>query len=260
MAGVLTLAALLGLVTGTLLDLVIERVPSGVPLRAERRCPGCDVVGRRRGNVPLLGAVASARPCPACGVQAAPHRLGLEVFTAAAFVGVTWLCVAGGTTPGGAMGWTAAALVTIAFLWFAAISIALTVIDIEKRRLPDAIVLPSWIVAGVLFLLAWVAGAPAAALGRAVVGAAALFALYFGLRVIQPGGMGGGDVKLAGVVGAYLGWTGGEALVIGSFAAFVLGGLFGVVLLAGGRAGRRTRIAFGPWMLAGAWLGIVTGM
>ena len=69
--------------------------------------------------------------------------------------------------------------------------------------------------------------------------------------------MGGGDVKLAGVVGLYLGWIGWGTLAVGAFAAFLLGGLFGIVLLIA--AGRRTAIPFGPWMIAGAWLGILTG-
>ena len=67
-------------------------------------------------------------------------------------------------------------------------------------------------------------GADWAALLRAAIGMAALYAFYFVLRFVRPDGMGGGDVKLAGVVGIYLGWLGWGALAVGAFAAFVLGG------------------------------------
>jgi leader peptidase (prepilin peptidase)/N-methyltransferase len=88
---------------------------------------------------------------------------------------------------------------------------------------------------------------------------ALLYGFYLALRLIHVGGMGGGDVKLAGVIGLYLGWLGWGALAVGALAAFLLGGVFGVLLLALRRAGRRSAIPFGPWMLAGAWTGILAG-
>jgi leader peptidase (prepilin peptidase)/N-methyltransferase len=94
---------------------------------------------------------------------------------------------------------------------------------------------------------------------RAVIGAVILGFVYFALAIAVPGGMGLGDVKLAGVLGfvlAYLGWG---PLAVGSFSAFVLGGIFAIVLLVIRRTGRRTGIPFGPWMLGGAWVGIVLG-
>jgi len=71
--------------------------------------------------------------------------------------------------------------------------------------------------------------------------------------------MGPGDVKLAGVIGLVLGWFGWDCLVVGGLAAFVLAGVYGVIGIGLGRAGRRTALAFGPWMLAGAWVGLVAG-
>jgi leader peptidase (prepilin peptidase)/N-methyltransferase len=149
--------------------------------------------------------------------------------------------------------------VLVAFLYFAAISVVLTVIDLDTHRLPNSIVLPSYVVAGVLFTAACVLGADWGRLLGAAVGMAVMYGFYFVIRLIRPDGMGGGDVKLAGVVGIYLGWLGWSALAVGAFAAFVLGGVFGLALIAFGRAGRRSAIPFGPWMLAGAWVGIVVG-
>ncbi len=153
----------------------------------------------------------------------------------------------------------AAFVVLVAFLYFAAISVALTLIDLDNHRLPNQIVLPSYAIALALFAFASALGAGWTHFVGALVGMALLFAFYFLLRLIRPDGMGGGDVKLAGVVGIHLGWLGWTSLAVGAMAAFLLGGAFGLALMAGRRADGRTRIPFGPWMLAGAWLGIVLG-
>lgn len=145
-----------------------------------------------------------------------------------------------------------------AFAYFAVVSVALAVIDIRTHRLPNRIVLPAYPVALVLFAVACLLGAEWSALLRAALGMTVLFAFYFVLRLITPSGMGGGDVKLAGVIGLYLGWLGWPAVAIGAFAAFLLGGGYGLALLVLRRASRRTAIPFGPWMLAGAWLAILT--
>ncbi|MFT4305622.1 MAG: A24 family peptidase [Microbacterium sp.] len=149
--------------------------------------------------------------------------------------------------------------VLAAYLYLAAISVVLAVVDVDVRRLPNAIVLPAYPVLLALLTIACLFGEEWAALLRAVVGGAVLYLCFALLRLVGPGGMGGGDVKLAGVLGIALGWIGGGALVVGALSAFVGGGLFSVLLLATGRAVRRTAIPFGPWMLLGAWVGILWG-
>ena len=79
------------------------------------------------------------------------------------------------------------------------------------------------------------------------------------MHAVRPDGMGFGDVKLAGVIGLVTGYVGWGALAVGAFAAFVLAGGYGAVLLATGRGGRRSGIPFGPWMLAGGWVGLLVG-
>jgi leader peptidase (prepilin peptidase) / N-methyltransferase len=123
-------------------------------------------------------------------------------------------------------------------------------------------VLPSYAVGALLLALAsWNPGGDSdwGALVGAAIGCGALFAVYFVALLVYPSGMGFGDVKLAGVLGLYLGWFGWGTLFIGWFAAFLLGGVYAVALLVAGRAGRRSGIPFGPWMLLGAALGIVLG-
>lgn len=85
---------------------------------------------------------------------------------------------------------------------------------------------------------------------------AVLFAGYFAIAFVYPGGMGFGDVKLAGLLGLYLGWLGWEQVLVGAFAGFVIGGLVGVGLIVARRANGKTAVAFGPAMLAGAMLSV----
>ena len=148
---------------------------------------------------------------------------------------------------------------TVAFLYFASISIVLTLIDLDTHRLPNSIVLPSYLVAGGLLTAAAFLSGEWSALARAAIGMAAMYVFYFLLRLARPGGMGGGDVKLAGLLGLYLGWVGWAAIAVGAFAAFLFGGVFGVALLLRRRAGRKTAIPFGPWMILGAWTGVFAG-
>lgn len=160
-------------------------------------------------------------------------------------------------------------LVLAACVYFAVMAVRLTIIDVRHHLLPNRIVFPSYAVAGALLLAAAVAAAiglpetgteasdAGAALwgvpGLAVVaGAGVLWVFYFVLRFIYPQGMGFGDVKLAGVLGLYLGYLGWGHVFAGTFAAFLLGGLWGLVLLATRRGSLKSDIPFGPFMLAGA--------
>lgn len=150
-------------------------------------------------------------------------------------------------------------LVAIAFVYFAAVSVALAIIDVRIHRLPDRIVLPSYVVAGVLLTAGAAVLGDGGALVRAGCGMLAMFVFYLVLRLVSPAGMGGGDVKLAGLIGLFLGWIGWAALIVGALAGFVLGGLWATALVVGRRAGRRTAIPFGPWMILGGWVGILIG-
>ncbi len=246
---VVLVSALLGLAIGSFLNVVVWRVPRGESVVSPpSACPRCGRRIRARHNVPVVGWLVLRGRCFDCGEPISVRYPLVEAGTGAAFALVAWFA---------GVSWTLPAL-----LYLAAVSIALALIDLDCRRLPDEIVLPSYPVAGALLALAaWNPGGAAqwGSLLQAAIGAVAMLLVYFALVVAYPSGMGLGDVKLAGVLGLYLGFFGWASLVIGWFAAFLLGGLFSIGLLVARRAGRKTKVPFGPWMLLGAWAGIVLG-
>ncbi len=144
----------------------------------------------------------------------------------------------------------------IAFLYLAAVSIALALIDLETHTLPNRIVLPSYLVGALLLGATGLFHGNYAGIYRGLFGMTALALFYFGMALIYPGGMGMGDVKFAGVLGLFLGYLGWDVLVVGAFSAFVLGGFFALALILFRRANRTSGIPFGPWMLTGAWVGV----
>ncbi len=255
-------AALIGLVTGSFLNVVVYRLPRGLSLVSPpSACVHC---GRRiRGwdNIPVLSWLLLRGRCRDCGDPISVRYPLVELGTGVAFILVTFWQLNGPGTPQpeGAAGLVVVLLVTAAFLWLAAASIALALIDVAEHRLPNSIVLPGIVVTGVLLgSAALVAGDAAAAL-RLLLGPLALGGIYLVLSLVRPGGMGGGDVKLAVLIGVCLAYLGWGPLITGGFAAFLLGGTFGLGLILTGRASRSSGIPFGPWMLAGAWPAIFFG-
>ncbi len=145
----------------------------------------------------------------------------------------------------------------VTFAGFALLSIALTIIDLGSHRLPNPVVAASGALGVVGIGSVAALSGRGADLFRCLAAAAVLFVVYLALRALSRGGVGGGDVKLAAVIGWYLGWFGWDAVLVGTVCAFVLGGLMAIGALAGsGRGARDVRVAFGPGMLGGAWIAI----
>lgn len=134
-------------------------------------------------------------------------------------------------------------------LWLA---VQLSIIDIRTHTLPRRLVLPAYPIAGSLLLAAALAGGTPLHALIAAGGALAMAGLYWLLWAVYPSGMGFGDVRLAGVLGLFLGYLGWQHVLLGAAAGFVAGGLWGIVLIASGRGTAKSAIPFGPAMLAGA--------
>ncbi|MGW0614421.1 prepilin peptidase [Streptomyces sp. NPDC002788] len=229
-------AALWGAAAGALLPRAAYRfsAPSGEPWREQ--CPGGHAV---RG---WLGRAS----CPRCeGAGYGPSTAPLMFATAlvcAALAGAT------GTRPEVGV-----------WLLLAPVGILLTVVDFRVRRLPDPLTLP--FAAAALALLGVTALAPehTGEWTTALLGSLALGGGYFVLFLVNPAGMGFGDVKLALGAGAVLGWYDWPTVMLGTFAGFLLGALYGGALVVMRRADRKTAIPFGPFLITGAFLGLLVG-
>ena len=143
----------------------------------------------------------------------------------------------------------------VAFALLALACAMLVVIDLAVYRLPDVIVGPMYPILIVALTVATAVDGEWSRLGRAAVAGTVLALGYLGLALLVPSGLGLGDVKLAGLLGAFLGWAGWPNVFVGTLAAFTLNGIVAAVLLLGGLATRKSAIAFGPWMVVGATIG-----
>jgi leader peptidase (prepilin peptidase)/N-methyltransferase len=238
--------ALLGLAVGSFLNVVVHRVPRGESIvRPASACPACGDPIRPRDNVPVLGWLLLRGRCRDCREPISARYPLVEASTAVLFAVMAARFGYEHVLP--------------AYLYLAAVCLALALIDIDVQRLPDVLTLPSYAVMGVFLTVAALAGDEADALLRALVGALALGAFYFVIWLVYPAGMGFGDVKLAPVLGAALAWIGYGALAVGAFLGFVYGGVFGAGLILFKDAGRKTKVPFGPFMIAGAFTAIFVG-
>jgi leader peptidase (prepilin peptidase)/N-methyltransferase len=142
------------------------------------------------------------------------------------------------------------------YLLFAWLTVGLIWIDLDVHRLPVGLVVPTAWWLGALLVVATVATGEPRWQG-ALIGVAVMGGIYLVLGLLPGGGVGGGDVRLAPVIGALLGWLSPAHLAVGLMAGFLIGGLGAVALLVLGRAGLKTSIAYGPAMCLGAWVAIV---
>ncbi|RBM11773.1 A24 family peptidase [Streptomyces sp. PT12] len=235
-------------------------VPPGEPWR--RACPaGHPLAPRPRG---WLGPGRCADCAAAIGVSGpAENGAGNGAAGGAAAPGPGY-----GTSPLRLAAVTAACCAALAaavgarpelVVWLLAVPVVvlLATVDLAVQRLPDVLTLP--LAVGVIAGLAIASLFDAAdgGLGRALLGGAVLSGVYFTLFLINPLGMGFGDVKLAITIGVALGWYGWDALVLGTFVGFLLAAGYGGALVIARRAGRGTTVAFGPFMAAGALAALI---
>ena len=151
---------------------------------------------------------------------------------------------------GGAAFWVLCA----AGVYFVVLAVRLTMVDAATHRLPNRIVLPAYPVSAMLLGAAAFAAGDVSRVAGMLLAGAVLWTAYFLLRFSNPSGLGFGDVKLAGLLGLWLGFLGWGHVLAGTFAAFLLGGAWGMWLIVSRRGTAKTAIAFGPFMLAGAAL------
>lgn len=147
----------------------------------------------------------------------------------------------------------------IAVLSFGAVACELALIDLRTHRLPDRLVLPAIAAAVVLGIVIAAADQDWSRLWRALAGAGVLFAVFLVAGMATGGGIGGGDVKLACLIGGICAWSGWLVLATAVVIAFLLGGMAAAVLMLRRRADRHTRIALGPALLFGCGAALLVG-
>lgn len=232
------LAAPLGLIIGSFLNVVAYRLPRGESLVKPRsRCTSCGAEVRPYDNVPVLSWLLLRGRCRGCREPISPRYPIVELVTAVVFAAVV---LARGLDAGLALD-----------LPFAAMLIAVADIDLEHRIVPNRILLP-------LALWGVAAGALVrpGALPEMLIAGAAAFTFLLLAALAHPAGMGMGDVKLAGVVGLYLGVSVAPALIV----AFLLGSLVGVAMLVRhGAVARKQGVPFAPFLALGGLAGLLAG-
>lgn len=241
------ICALAGLVVGTFLNVLIERVPIKVPEdRVPLRLPpDCAFCGESRGAIAWIPLVGAMRQCTHCYESPQRRELLVEIVTAALFVTMS---IRFGDP-----------LVTTAFCFFCAFIVAVSAIDLELYRIPDRLVFPALAIAVPGVVLISLQKDVPEAIPRALVGSATFFGLLLVFHLISPRGMGFGDVKLGLMLGLFTGWLAPTQLVEAPYLAVIamfFGGIIGVVMgfwVALSR-GRKAAFPFGPALCAGAYL------
>lgn len=237
------LAGCFGLIFGSFATVVAHRVPRSESIVTGRsHCPSCGTQIAWFENIPVFGYLVLRGKCRHCGARISARYPLIEATCAVLFAALVWR-----------FGLSFEVGVYAAFFWTL---VVLTVIDLEHTLLPNKIVIPAFVVgwAG-LATVALVDGEPSRLIDSAI-GAAVFGGFLFTVAFIAPAGMGFGDVKLAFVLGTFLGFAGGIGYtLVGMFLSFMLGGLSGIALLLRGGS-RKTEVPFGPFLAAGTVLAI----
>lgn len=242
------LCAVLGAIIGSFLNVVIYRVPRGESVvRPRSHCPNCAQPVRPRDELPVLSWLLLRGRCRDCSARISVRYPLVEALTAIVFA-ATAVRFAGEW-------WRLPA-----YLFLAAVGVALAAIDLDTHRLPTAIVRPSYLAGAALLAVAVVAEQAWDDGLRAIFGMLAYLAAYWLLWFAVAGkGIGFGDVRLAGLLGMFLGFLGWGVFGVGMLAGPLVGGAVAIVLLATGRASRKAKIAYGPAMIVGASIAVYAG-
>jgi leader peptidase (prepilin peptidase) / N-methyltransferase len=229
---------IIGLIVGSFLNVVIARLPEGRSLWGPRSmCPGCGSPIAWYDNIPVVSFVALRAHCRHCAMPISWQYPLTEAGTALLF-GVAYMV----------FGLTSDLPVALALL---AALVAITGIDLQRQLIPDVITLPGIMVGFLASLVTDRVSWLDSLLGIAVGGG-----LFFVIIVASGGGMGGGDMKLGAMLGAFLGW---QLVLLATFIAVVVGGGLAIGLMAAKLRRRKDAIPFGPFLAAGGAIGLLWG-
>jgi len=234
------LLALLGLALGSFAGVIAFRVPRGEsPIGGRSRCDACDAPVDARDNVPVLSWALLRGRCRSCGAPI-PIRYPLVELGLGLGFAATYLVLEDEGAAEVALGCT--------FLFVLAI---ITLTDLERRIIPNVVLAPAAVAAVAITLVG-----DSDLLGQRLLAAAIAGGVLLLISLLYPRGMGMGDVKLAAVMGLFLGRAVAPALLVG----FLVGALYGIALIAArGAEARKTAVPFGPFLALGGVVGLLAG-
>jgi leader peptidase (prepilin peptidase)/N-methyltransferase len=225
-----------GLVIGSFLNVCIYRLPASQSIVHPRsRCPQCGHPIRAWDNIPVLSYALLRGRCRDCGTRISPRYPVVELLSGA---------FAAMTVARFGLGWTGAVVYALiaAFL-------VITFIDIDHRIIPDMITLPG-IPAGLAASFGPGLVSPWESLIGILAGGGSLFLVAWGYQLItRREGMGGGDIKLLAMIGAFIGWKG---VLFTIFVASLTGTLTGMAMMLRRPGGMKLAVPFGPFLAVGA--------
>jgi leader peptidase (prepilin peptidase)/N-methyltransferase len=243
---VLWVALVMGLLIGSFLTVVIDRVPRGVSVvQPGSACGSCGLELGPLDLVPVLSWLVLRGKCRKCRQPIGIEPILVEIATATLFVLM-------------AIHFERSVLVA-AFCVFAAGLMGLTVIDLKTQRLPREVSYTVMALGAPLLVIAALIGDEPRRIYMAVIGAGISLAVMGALYKASRGGLGDGDVRLSPLLGMYLGWLNPGLALVGLFYGFILGAVVGVVMMIIGKAGRQTQLPFGPFLAAGSIVAIFYG-
>jgi leader peptidase (prepilin peptidase)/N-methyltransferase len=251
------LAFALGLVFGSFANVLIFRTDRSISsLSQASSCLACGKSILHRDNIPVLSWLLLKGKCRFCGAHFSALYPLVELATGILFLACMILLDPPSGSSSASVGkWP----ILVALWWLVCAGIALIVIDFKSFTLPNAIIYPTFAAATLLFLISSLLVANFEPLARSVAGATVSLVLYGLIIVASPQGMGLGDMKLAGLLGFYLAWFGWGALFIGLLLPFLLATVFAVIKMVSKKARLNSRIAFGPWLILGAFVALAFG-
>ena len=243
---VVVACTVMGVMIGSFLTVVVDRVPRGGSIVGPPSA--CGSCGMRLGVldlVPVLSWLALRGKCRRCRAPIGIEPIVVELANAAIFVlfGLHF----------------GAAAVLPAFCILGAALVALTWIDLREQRLPREITYVAFVLGATALAVAALVDDEPRRIWTMLFGAGLALAIMGAIYLGSRGGLGEGDVRLAPLLGLYLGWLNPGIVPVGLFYGFVFGAVVGVAMMAAGKAGKRTALPFGPFLAAGTVAAVFAG-
>ena len=242
----IAIAAAYGLIIGSFLTVVVDRVPRGASIVSPgSACGNCGLRLGFRDLIPVFSWLALRGKCRRCRIDIGKEPLILELLTSLLFGLFAWKFGLDWALP--------------AYCVLAVGLVGLSWIDLKTKRLPRKIIYVTALIGVPLLCLAAIVNDEPERIWMMLLGAAIALAFMGIVYLASRGGMGDGDVRLSPLLGAYLGWLNPGFVAVGLFIGFFTGAVVGVVMMAVGRAGRKTAVPFGPFLAFGTIVAIFIG-